>query len=220
MILKRIAFKIVTKAQARIFLKTNPVNNKIKKSREMLPLSISRGPNSIEPTNSKFTELKKLLNKSSKLNITIEGNIGAGKTTLLKYFEQFGKAQILTFREPLEKWTNFHGSNLLDLVYRDTPTWIFPFQSYALLTMLKNHMKAKDESIKIMERSIFSARYCFMEAHLQKNTIDSIRFEILKQWYEFMMEKFHIHIDLVIYVRTTPSVLSQRIKERNRQTLR
>lgn len=68
----------------------------------MLPLGISRGPNSIEPTNSKFTELKKLLNKSSKLNITIEGNIGAGKTTLLKYFEQFGKAQILTFREPLD----------------------------------------------------------------------------------------------------------------------
>lgn len=182
----------------------------------MLQLKVSRGQNSIEPTHPKLIELKKLLHQSSKLNITIEGNIGAGKTTLLKYLKQLGTDQMLTFREPLEKWTDFHGSNLLDLVYRDTSTWIFPFQSYALLTMLQNHTKEINERIKIMERSIFSARYCFIEAHVQKNNIDSIRFEILKQWYEFIMEKFQIQIDLVIYVRTTPLVLLQRIKKRNR----
>lgn len=37
-------------------------------------------------------------------------------TTLLRYFEQ-EEIKILTLREPLEKWTDVHGANLLNLLY-------------------------------------------------------------------------------------------------------
>lgn len=97
--------------------------------------------------------------------IILEGNIGAGKSSLLKLFERNKNIKILTFREPLEKWTNINGINLLDLMYKDASTWAFPFQNYAILTMMQNHVKKTDEQIKIMERSVFSAMYCFVEAH-------------------------------------------------------
>lgn len=84
-------------------------------------------------------------------------------------------------------------------------------------TMLQNHTREVGEIIKIMERSILSARYCFMETHLQLNNIDPIKFEIVKQWYEFVMEKIQFDIDSVIYLRSTPEVLLHRINERGRQ---
>lgn len=85
-----------------------------------------------------------------------------------------------------------------------------------MLTMLESHIKQIDENIKIMERSIFSARYCFIEAHACLNSIDPIKSEILKQWFRFIISQVEIKVDLIIYLRTTPDVLLKRIKERNR----
>ena len=41
--------------------------------------------------------------------------------------------------------------------------WAMPFQSYVQLTMLDNHLHQSAKPVKLMERSIFSARYCFVE---------------------------------------------------------
>lgn len=101
-------------------------------------------------------------------------------------------------------------------MYNDIPTWIFPFQSYVMLTMIQNHIKSIDENIKIMERSIFSTQYCFIELHRRLNNIDSIKYEIFKQWFEFIIKNSRIEIDLIIYLRTTPDVLINRIQQRNR----
>ena len=38
-----------------------------------------------------------------------------------------------------------------------------PFQSYVQLTMLDNPLHQSAKPVKLMERSIFSARYCFVE---------------------------------------------------------
>lgn len=83
--------------------------------------------------------------------------------------------------------------------------------------MLENHTKQADENIKIMERSIFSAMYCFVEAHIILNTIDAVQAEILKQWFQFIASQIEIKIDLIIYLRTTPDILMERIKKRNRK---
>lgn len=88
--------------------------------------------------------------------VLIEGNIGSGKTTYLKYFEKFNDVCLLT--EPVEKWRNVNGVNLLELMYRDPKKWAMPFQSYVTLTMLQSHTAPTDKKLKIMERSIFSAR--------------------------------------------------------------
>lgn len=191
---------------------TSETNNQ---SAIMLPLFIRE----LEPTKPnipKYTALRRLLNSTSKFSVIIEGNIGAGKTTLLKYFDDCEPTRIFTFSEPLARWTDFHGSNLLELLYRETSSWIFPFQSFAMLTMLQHHTRDIGPNMKVMERSIHSARYCFLEAHREINNIDPIKFEILNEWFQFIIEKISINIDLIIYLRASPDVILQRIRERNR----
>jgi hypothetical protein len=88
--------------------------------------------------------------------------------------------------EPVQLWRNLNGNNLLDLMYTDPEKWAFPFHSYVQLTMLQNHLELKgmdeeeatasmdannenatfnadDLHINIMERSLYSAKYCFAE---------------------------------------------------------
>ena len=55
--------------------------------------------------------------------IAIEGNIGAGKSTLINYFKQFDEVQV--HAEPLDKWQNVNGENLLAKLYEDPKRWTF-----------------------------------------------------------------------------------------------
>lgn len=43
--------------------------------------------------------------------VFIEGNIGAGKTTFLNHFKKYD--DVCLFTEPVEKWRNVEGHNLL-----------------------------------------------------------------------------------------------------------
>jgi len=43
--------------------------------------------------------------------VLVEGNIGSGKTSFLNYFSQFKDVE--TLAEPVDKWRNFKGFNLL-----------------------------------------------------------------------------------------------------------
>lgn len=170
----------------------------------MMPLILSTDDDTAETINAK-----------RRINIIVEGNIGAGKTTLLRYFDELNESRILTFREPVEQWSNFNGANLLDLMYSNRSNWAFPFQSFALLTMLKNHQADTEQKIKIMERSIFSSRI-FLEANQILGAINPIQVQILNCWYDFIIRELPIHTDLIIYLRTTPETLMHRIKTRNR----
>lgn len=88
--------------------------------------------------------------------VIVEGNIGSGKTTFLQHFNKFDDICVLA--EPLELWRDCNGHNLLGLLYEDRKKWSFTFQSYVQLTMLEQHTKVTDRPIKLMERSIYSAR--------------------------------------------------------------
>lgn len=147
--------------------------------------------------------------------ILIEGNIGAGKSTMLKYFEQFEYIEIVA--EPIAKWQNLDGSNLLDLLYKDAQKWGFQFQTYNLLLMLQNHMKSTVKQVKLMERSIFSALYCFNEILIEQNSIRREEYDILRKWNEYIIQSFSVQPDLIVYLRTRPEEVFERIKQRKRQ---
>lgn len=106
--------------------------------------------------------------------VIVEGNIGSGKTTFLEYFNKYKNVCVLA--EPIEMWRNCNGHNLLvsyilllitfrelaalqGHLYEDPKKWCFSFQSYVQLTMLQQHLKPTNCPIKLMERSIFSAKY-------------------------------------------------------------
>ncbi|XP_037950479.1 deoxynucleoside kinase-like isoform X1 [Teleopsis dalmanni] len=162
-----------------------------------------------------LNNLPKYAAGSQPFTVLIEGNIGSGKTTFLKYFEKYEK-EICLMTEPVEKWRNVKGVNLFELMYKEPYRWAMPFQSYVTLTMLKNHTEQTSKRIKLMERSIYSARYCFVENMYKNKTIDEGMYHVLQEWYEYLDKSVHIQADLIVYLRTSPEIVYERMKKRAR----
>lgn len=164
--------------------------------------------------------------------ICIEGNVGCGKTTLLDFFRRktydlHGKD---IFMEPVESWRNVGGENLFEYLYKDPARYSLAFQTYVQLTMIKLHKKQP----KLMERSIYSARYCFVENLHKLNLLSGLEYNILDKWFKYLVldgeEDEHdkeeqlkllsqpkaINIDLIVYLRCSPQKVMDRIKKRSR----
>ncbi|CAD6992821.1 deoxynucleoside kinase isoform X1 [Ceratitis capitata] len=161
------------------------------------------------------TSLPKYGVGSQPFTVFIEGNIGSGKTTFIEHFKKF-EDKVCAIAEPVDKWRNFKGHNLLELMYIDPDRWAMPFQSYVMLTMLERHTQITDKPIKILERSLYSAKYCFVENLHKSGLIHDGMYEILKQWYNYVEDITHVQADLIVYLRTTPEVVYERIRKRAR----
>lgn len=53
--------------------------------------------------------------RKAPFTVFIEGNIGAGKTTFLNHFKKYD--DVCLYTEPVEKWRNVQGFNLLVSAY-------------------------------------------------------------------------------------------------------
>jgi deoxynucleoside kinase len=148
--------------------------------------------------------------------VLVEGNIGCGKTTLLEYFDKFAEIQVL--EEPVSKWRDLSGHNLLDLMYKDPKRWSMPFQSYVQQTMLEVHLQPTTRPIKLLERSIYSARYCFVENLYRSGKLESSELEVLAHWFDYLTNspELDLKVDLIVYLRTKPEKALERIRERAR----
>jgi thymidine kinase len=180
------------------------------------------------------------------IKISVEGNIASGKTTIIKYLDKcFGNKRLSSnkivrvYPEPVEKWCNLNGENLLDLLYSDPARWAFTLQSYVQLTMLEEHLKDSDNKslIKVMERSLFSARYCFVENLYKRyvggrkrvcrinlrvffvfsGLVKQSEYDVLSKWFEWIVSNNNCDLDLVFYLRTDPEICYKRAHVRNRK---
>ncbi|CAH1954897.1 unnamed protein product [Acanthoscelides obtectus] len=144
----------------------------------------------------------------------VEGNIGSGKTTFLKHFSRYDNVAI--FAEPIDMWRNCNGYNLLEYMYTDAKKWSFTFQSYVQLTMLRIHQKKIVQPIKLMERSVYSARFCFVEKMQRDGLMLPPSVSVIDEWFKYITSMEDTAVDLVVYLRTTPEVAYERILKRNR----
>merc|ERR1712183_597090 len=149
--------------------------------------------------------------------VVVEGNIGCGKTTFLDHFSKFSdRVEVLT--EPVDRWRDVNGHNLLQLMYENPSGWALPFQSYVQLTMLENHVLNTGKPVKLIERSIFSARYCFVENMYRTEKMLGCEYEVLDEWFKFATKDsaLDLKVDLIIYLKTTPEKALERINIRAR----
>ncbi|XP_076442233.1 thymidine kinase 2, mitochondrial-like [Babylonia areolata] len=152
----------------------------------------------------------------SKFTVSVEGNIGSGKTTLLEYFKESSTVEAL--REPIEQWTSIQGKhNALQLLYEDPKRWSFSFNMYAQLTRVQMHMKEHIKPIKLLERSLYSTRHCFVENDYRNNIINGMEYAILTDWFDWLVKSQKADLDLIVYVRADPEVCYERIKKRCRK---
>ncbi|OQR70676.1 deoxynucleoside kinase-like, partial [Tropilaelaps mercedesae] len=150
--------------------------------------------------------------------ILVEGNIGSGKTTFLKQFEHLLDVTILP--EPVNRWLSVGGRyNLLELMYEQPKKYALTMQTYVQLTMLQNHRQPVKTQFKLMERSLYSARYCFVENLFRSDLLSEVETLILDEWFHHLItaEAEACKADIVVYLRTDPEVALNRIQLRARE---
>ena len=72
--------------------------------------------------------------------------------------------------------------------------------------MLENHVLNTGKPVKLIERSIFSARYCFVENMYRTEKMLGCEYEVLDEWFKFATKDsaLDLKVDLIIYLKTTP----------------
>lgn len=119
--------------------------------------------------------------------VIVEGNIGSGKTSFIEYFSRVHGSQVFPVLEPIHKWRDCRGVNLFNLLASDPKAFCFPFQQYVQLTMSQmHHLMPQQPSVKIMERSLYSARYCFAENLHASGLMNEAEFAVYQEWFDFL----------------------------------
>ncbi|XP_069758146.1 thymidine kinase 2, mitochondrial [Narcine bancroftii] len=152
--------------------------------------------------------------REKKMVICVEGNIASGKTTCLEYFAKYNNIEVLL--EPVSKWRNLWNHNLLGLMYEDPSRWAITLQTYVQLTMLQQHTRPWTLPVRMMERSIHSAKYVFVENHYQSSIMPPVDYAVLTEWFDWIVANTDIQVDLIVYLQTTPETCYRRLKARCR----
>lgn len=148
----------------------------------------------------------------------IEGNIGAGKSTFLRLVAQ--DLPIKPIFEPHQRWQKVDGKyNLLEQFYQDTSRWAYTFQSYAFITRIMAQQEAAAQfpnSIQVLERSVYSDRYCFAKNCYENGTMNALEWKLYQEWFSWLIEGYIPKPTGFIYLQTQPEVCFKRLIKRNR----
>ncbi|KAM4729175.1 thymidine kinase 2, mitochondrial [Anableps anableps] len=147
--------------------------------------------------------------------ICVEGNIASGKTTCLEYFSKTSNIEVQT--EPVSKWRDVRGHNPLALMYQDPHRWGVTLQTYVQLTMLEKHLTATAAPVSMMERSIYSAKYIFVENLFQSGKMPEVDYVVLSEWFDWITTNISLPVDLIVYLQTSPHTCHERMKQRCRE---
>ena len=156
-------------------------------------------------------------------NLLVDGSIASGKTTFVNYlanYDDYCRQNIQVFEEPIKEWQDLRGFNLLKLFYDNPIKFAFPFESFVMLSMNKYHQIPTDgeKTIKVLERSLFSAKYCFIDLLKEMGCISQPEFIVLDEWFEQLLKMgTNLDIDLILYVKTNPRENLARLQARGRE---
>ena len=167
-----------------------------------------------------FSSMQELRLRKKPFTFVVEGIVGAGKTTMLSTFQKYPYIDVLP--EPVDKWTNLEGIDMLNLALTNPRRWGLAQEMYGVLTVLDEHLRSVG-LIRGMERSVHSARFIFTEAFWMMGQMSNVEYTILDNWYRLLnneMKKsptgFDLTADLIVYLQTDPKTALNRIKDRGR----
>lgn len=160
--------------------------------------------------------------KSNSYNICVEGSIAAGKSTLLSYIQSRIAENEMSdivhcVTEPVGRWTDFEGINYLKLLYEDKEKEALSFQLIALITQLEQRRDCSQNcKIFIAERCPQSGVSVFGATILSPGQETALRavYRNVRDRSLALDEPFDW--DMYIYLRTSPSVVYDRLKKRGR----
>lgn len=155
---------------------------------------------------------------TNKKFIVIDGLIGAGKTTLInllitKYTNDGLK--VCACLEPVELWRE---TGALAHFYKDVNAHAYEFQTFVFVTRIKSILETiesnPDTDIFIMERSIFTDRYIFVE--MLKDKIGPVRMTMYNMWWDMWSKLFPFRPSTWVFLNTSLQEADRRICIRDR----
>ena len=155
------------------------------------------------------------------LIISIDGNIGSGKSIILKNLkDQFiNKNNIIFLEDPVNEYIKIKDDtqNILEIFYKDSVKYAFPFQMMTLITrfhIINKIIKNNPNTIIILKRSLYTDKYIFAKMLFETNKMNTFEYQIYNKWFdEFTQNPIEYKY---IYILSDPIYCFERIKERNR----
>jgi len=150
--------------------------------------------------------------------IIVDGLIGAGKTTTINLLEQALNDQGIKTKaiyEPIDIWQN---TGALEHFYQNISQNCYEFQTFTFVTRIQRvNEQIKDDSdieIYLLERSIFSDRYIFVE--MLREQFGKIRMAMYETWWDEWSKLMKVKPDLFILLDTDVEHSMERLESRNR----
>lgn len=168
----------------------------------------------------KFQKVLEIFKSKDKKFIVVDGVISAGKTTLIKLLEskinKEGKVKVKAIYEPVDLWNT---TGALQYFYQDIASNCYEFQTYTYITRIASVIddiaNNPDVDVYILERSIWTDRYIFME--LLRELVGELRMKMYEQWCELWAYIMPMRVDKWVLLDTSLEESLKRIKIRNRE---
>jgi len=79
------------------------------------------------------------------------------------------------------------------------------------------HTLKTPSPVKILERSLHSTRWVFMENSFRNKLLTGLEMAVLQEWFDYLTSDKGTHVDLFVYLRAPPTVCYERLRMRNRK---
>jgi deoxyadenosine/deoxycytidine kinase len=173
----------------------------------------------------KFKKVQEILADTKKQFIIVDGVIGAGKTTVISLIEKYINSntntnsnlqlKVKAIYEPVKIWSD---TGALQYFYNNIEKNCYEFQTYSYITRIKSVIdeiyNCQDADIYILERSIWTDKYIFME--LLKDLVGEMRINMYNTWWEMWSYLMPMRVDKWVLLDTSLEESLKRINSRNR----
>ena len=183
----------------------------------------------------KLQKVHSILNDINRKIIVVDGVIGAGKTTTIKEIDKrfnnineentknnennenknYKQIKVKAIYEPVELWKT---TGALEYFYKDIPRNAYSFQTFTYITRIASVIDEiydnPDADIYILERSIWTDRYIFME--LLKDSITDLEMNMYMQWCYMWAYILPMRVDKWVLLNTSLDESLKRIAFRDR----
>ena len=175
----------------------------------------------------KIKKVQELLADPKKKFIIVDGVSGEGKTTVISLIEKeinnetnketnkYGKLKVKAIYEPVKLWND---TGVLQYFYKDIPKHCYEFQTYSFITRIESVIEElyhnQDADVYILERSIWTDRYIFLE--LLKDLVGELRMTMYIKWWTMWSYIMPMRVDKWVLLDTSLEESLKRISNRNR----
>ena len=141
--------------------------------------------------------------------ICIEGNIGSGKEHISNILKKhFNNNRTIFVPDNINNWRN---KDILEKFYKETQKYSFLFEIKSTCDKI-NSISSINKQIVFLNKSWSSIKYSWVKSLYESKFMNETEYETYNKTYNLLKKP---DIDLIIYVRTSPSKCYENIMQRD-----